>query len=98
MNWKFHPKAAEEYLDACKYYSEVDAHLASAFVGGFERAIGQIVNHPTTWRKVDEDIRLYLLLRFPYGVYYLVEAGQVLIVAVMHMRRNPGYWCDRILK
>ena len=76
----------------------MDAHLASAFVGGIERAVSEIVKHPRIWRKVDEDIRLYLLMRFPYGIYYLIEDGHVYIVAVAHMRRNPGYWLGRAPK
>jgi hypothetical protein len=34
--------------------------------------------------------------RFPYILYYrLVDADEVLIVAVAHARRRPGYWLRR---
>jgi toxin ParE1/3/4 len=35
---------------------------------------------------------------FPYGVLYTIEAEFILIVAVMHCSREPGYWKRRIGK
>ena len=33
---------------------------------------------------------------FPYAVLYSTEPQYILILAVMHHRREPGYWRDRI--
>jgi hypothetical protein len=33
---------------------------------------------------------------FPFGIAYAVIAGEVLIVAVAHLRKKPGYWADRV--
>jgi hypothetical protein len=33
---------------------------------------------------------------FPYAILYSIEAKYVLIVAVMHLSREPGYWRHRI--
>jgi len=43
-----------------------------------------------------EGIRRVLLQRFPFAVVYQVEPELILIVAVAHQRRRPGYWRDRI--
>ena len=43
-----------------------------------------------------EDIRRCLADIFPYGVLYTIEDDYVLIVAVMHLSREPGYWKKRI--
>jgi hypothetical protein len=34
--------------------------------------------------------------RFPYELYYAVEPDRLLVLAVPHQRRRPGYWIDRI--
>jgi len=41
------------------------------------------------------DIRRALVHRFPYGILYVPEQNQILIIAVMHLHRQPGYWQDR---
>jgi hypothetical protein len=33
---------------------------------------------------------------FPYGILYTIEAEFILIVAVMHGSRKPGYWKGRV--
>jgi len=33
---------------------------------------------------------------FPYAVAYLVDADRLLIVAVAHGHREPGYWHERL--
>jgi hypothetical protein len=34
--------------------------------------------------------------RFPYGLVYEVSGEEIVIVAVMHLHRRPGYWRDRV--
>lgn len=40
--------------------------------------------------------RRNLLRRFPFSVAYRVELQRMLIVAVAHARRRPGYWKPRL--
>jgi len=37
-------------------------------------------------------IRRCLVHRFPYGIIYAIENDTIYIAAVMHLRREPGYW------
>jgi plasmid stabilization system protein ParE len=39
--------------------------------------------------------RRALLSRFPFGVYYRLEGGEAVIVAIMHGSRNPRRWQTR---
>jgi len=41
------------------------------------------------WRRI-------LLRRFPFGVVYGVMDDQIVVVAIMHTRRKPGYWKNRM--
>jgi hypothetical protein len=36
--------------------------------------------------------RRLVLHRFPHAVLYRATAGEVQIIAVMHLHRRPGYW------
>ena len=96
MRWEFHPEALEEYREATLYYVERDPALALRFVEAVEDAIRRILESPERWRVLDEDVRRCLTRVFPYGVLYTIEPDFILIVAVMHCSREPGYWKRRV--
>jgi plasmid stabilization system protein ParE len=97
MRYEFHPAALEEYEAAALWYAERDPELAERFVQSVEEAIGRILEAPDRRRIIDQDVRRCLTRVFPYGVLYTIEADFVLILAVMHGSRKPGYWKDRIV-
>jgi len=95
MNLAFHEEALAEIQGAALYYAKRDPALGLRFVEAVEDAIHRITEAPTSWRIVDEDVRRCLTHVFPYGVLYTLEPDHVLIVAVMHCARAPGYWKAR---
>jgi toxin ParE1/3/4 len=45
---------------------------------------------------VEEDVRRCMTKKFPYAILYTIEPDDsILIVAVMHCSRKPGYWKER---
>ncbi len=60
-------------------------------------AVERIKANPGMWPVLDHQIRRCLVHRFPYGVIYSVDEqrSRVLILAVMHLHRQPGYWSER---
>jgi mRNA-degrading endonuclease RelE of RelBE toxin-antitoxin system len=36
------------------------------------------------------------LSRFPYGLIYTIDNGDILVLAVAHLHRRPDYWRDRL--
>ncbi|MDP2792818.1 MAG: type II toxin-antitoxin system RelE/ParE family toxin [Sulfurisoma sp.] len=96
MKIEFHPEALAEFRDAAAYYEKHQPVLGSRFINAVESAIAHIKESPTSWRIVEDDVRRYLTKVFPYAVLYSIEDGYILIVAVMHCRREPGYWRKRV--
>jgi toxin ParE2 len=43
-----------------------------------------------------EGIRRCRLGRFPYGLIYTLDNGDILVLAVAHLHRRPDYWRDRL--
>jgi hypothetical protein len=37
-----------------------------------------------------------MLQKFPYSLFYTIDSGDLLILAVAHHRRRPGYWVGRL--
>ena len=96
MRYEFHPAALEEYHQAALWYAQREPELAIKFVTSVENAIARIIETPTRWRVVDEDVCRCLTRIFPFGILYTIEDDFVLIVAIMHFSRVPGYWKSRI--
>jgi len=96
MRYDFHPEASEEFHEAILYYAERDPALADSFIDAAQRAIQQILDAPTRWGAFDEDVRRCLTRVFPYAILYTIEPEAILIVAVMHCSREPGYWKHRL--
>jgi len=97
MIYDYHPEALQEYAEATQYYLNISSSLSADFVSNIENGINQILLHPEAWHPVEEDIRRYLVQRFPYGIYYTIESDDyVMIQAVMHLNREPDYWKSRL--
>ncbi len=98
MRYEFHPEALAEYEAAALYYAERDLAVAQRFIAAVEDGIDRILDSPTRWRILDEDVRRCLTRVFPFGLLYTIEPEFILIVAVMHCSREPGYWKRRVAK
>lgn len=95
MTYSFHPEAEAEFKGAIEYYEDSEPGLGYDFSIEVFATIQNIVNYSTAWPVVEGDIRRCLVRRFPYGVLYSIEQGEILILAVMHLRRHPDYWKSR---
>ena len=70
--------------------------LGVAFSIEIESVLRRILETPDRFPFLEDDVRRCLARRFPYGILYTIEADYILIIAVMHCSRKPGYWRDRV--
>jgi len=96
MNYYFHPEARQELKGAINYYNECGSGLGYIFMDEVQASIERIIRHPKAWTKLSKNTRRCLTRRFPYGVIYQEINADILIIAIMHLKRKPGYWEDRI--
>jgi hypothetical protein len=96
MKYFFHPAAKKELLDAIKYYNKCRSGLGYMFMEEVQYSIDRIIKFPKTWSKLSKNTRQCLTRRFPYGIIYQETEEGILIVAVMHLHREPGYWEKRV--
>jgi plasmid stabilization system protein ParE len=87
--------ALSEQDDAAAYYESQKPGLGLEFLDEVERAIERIRQFPNAWQKASRRSRRCRLYRFPYGLVYQVRQDRIVILAVMHLHRKPGYWLGR---
>ena len=89
-------EALDEAEAAARWYAERSASAAAGFSEEIDTAESAIVDFPDAWPPFDHGTRRYLLRRYPFSVIYRIESRRILIVAVAHGHRRPGYWKSRL--
>ncbi len=96
MNYAFHPDALAELENATRYYADKQLGLELRLIAAVEACVAKIREHPERFLFLTSDVRRCLVRVFPYAVLYAEEPNLILIIAVMHCHRKPGYWQSRI--
>ena len=96
MKFLLHPEADVEFAGAVRYYSEISSELGIRFYREIERLFSDVGNHPERFRIFDPPARRHVSRDFPYAIIFTEKSGYLCIVAVMHLKRRPGYWRGRI--
>lgn len=92
------PDAERDVAEAVQWYDDQGSHLGDRFLDDLRKVLSRIRSMPRQFPAVGEAHRA-LLQTFPYGVYFLiVDSGLVVVVGVLHQRRNPSVWRRRIQK
>lgn len=92
---RYLPSAREELNEAAAFYEASVAGLGEAFLDDVERAIELISERPRIGASADRGFRKTILRRFPFSIIYVDLDEEILIVAVAHQRRRPGFWRGR---
>lgn len=92
----FRPEAREELRDAIRYYEKEEAGLGGEFLSEVRAAVELVLANPGAAPAFEAGTRRKLLARFPYSIIYLHESGRTEIIAIVHHRREPGYWTERV--
>jgi toxin ParE1/3/4 len=96
MKYEFHPEAELELCEAALRYESEVTGLGVRFGDEVERVIDLVVEQPEMGARVDENLRHFVLRKFPFSIVYAVVGDLVHIVAVAHGSREPEYWRLRV--
>ena len=88
--------AQAELDEAIAWYGAQAPGLGDAFLLETLKAVQLIEQFPTAWHPLTEEVRRCRLRRFPYSVLYAQAQGVILVLALAHQHRRPGYWRDRL--
>jgi toxin ParE1/3/4 len=91
----FHAEAEAEMTQAAAYYEAQQTNLGRRFLTSVQDAINRIQINPLLFSVVEENVRRCRTKTFPFDVLFQIHPGKLVIVAVMHLHRNPEYWKDR---
>lgn len=79
------------------FYEKRRKGLGHELIEDVTRTLDRIKESPQTYREVEKDIRSAQTKRFPYNVLYsLIDESSLIVIAIMHQSRKPGYWINRL--
>lgn len=89
------PLAEADLHDAARWYEDERAGLAERFLSDVDHTLARIRERPLQFPAVISDVRRALLHTFPFAVYFRASEKDVVVLAVLHLRRNPTVWRGR---
>lgn len=92
---ELHEEARLEVEEAFSWYLSRSIRAAEGFLRELERSLALVAESPTLWTQYEEDSRRYLLRRYPFALIYQLRNERVIVLAVAHLKRRPGYWKAR---
>jgi plasmid stabilization system protein ParE len=92
----FHPLAEREARAAYRWYARRSRRAALRFQQNVSTTVQRIASAPEQGASFRHIYRWMKVPRFPYLIYYEIRDPQsVLVYAIAHGRRRPGYWLRR---
>jgi plasmid stabilization system protein ParE len=89
------PGARRDFDESFDWYAERSAVAAERFTAAVDAALREIAADPDRFERMDARHRGCTVKRFPFRVVYRIEPARILVVAVAHAKRRPGYWTRR---
>lgn len=91
----FRRAATADLAKAYQWYEAEAPGLGEELLAAVAAAVASAADMPELYPVVRGDVRRLVVDRFPYGVFYRVVRERVVVIAVVHHRRDPARWHRR---
>lgn len=95
IGYRFLPLAEEEMIEASDFYEARSEGLGFEYLDDVQRIIDLARDYPKIGQSITGGFRRAVLQRFPFSIIYSEEPSEIVIIAVAHAKRRPGYWRGR---
>lgn len=94
MEFKLAPVAKSDVLEITDYYAEISTELAERFVSELETTLHGLCFQPGVGSRryahflADQSLCVWQLDRFPFLLFYRIDATWIEVLRVLHERRD----------
>ncbi|MGL5929287.1 MAG: type II toxin-antitoxin system RelE/ParE family toxin [Dermatophilaceae bacterium] len=97
---RYHPEALAELRADTAWYERRGTGLGDRFEASVDEVVDAALEWPESgavwpgWASTPI-VRSCRIAGFPYRLVYLITATELVVVALAHEKREPGYWRER---
>jgi plasmid stabilization system protein ParE len=88
--------AEQDVADAADYYDQRQTGLGDQFLAAVRDTLATLKSNPFVSAKVYREVRQTSVPRFPFVVSYFIAGDRIVVIAVLHGRRDPRGWKSRM--
>lgn len=89
---EFLEEAESELFEAAAWYESKESGLGKRFRNEIVHVLDRILEDPMLWREHSGGYRRVNCPVFPYYIPFFIRAEKIIVAAVAHEYRKPGYW------
>ena len=93
---RYHPLARSELIASALFYDKRNRGLGERFFSAVEATEAQICENPLRGQLFEAGTRKLSVKKFPFALIYKEFPDSVMVFAVAHFSRKPGYWLERL--
>jgi toxin ParE1/3/4 len=88
------PRAEADILRAKEWYNKKKSGLGDEFISEIRRFIKTLEENPEKRAFYYRNFRCLFTRRFPYKIFYIVEADRVVVFRVLHIKADHPRWLE----
>ncbi len=89
------PEAEADYEEGYEWYFVQSERAAEGLERAVDHAIGRISSRPEMYPFCDAQHQFATMKPYPYRIMYRVSSDEIIVVALAHGSRLPGFWRTR---
>ena len=78
------------------FYDERIRGLGERFLQAVKATESIVLKHPLSGQPYEAGTRKHRVRKFPFALIYKEFPDRVMVFAVAHFSRKPGYWIERL--
>jgi len=86
---------AQDELDNIFEAYDYQNNLGYAFINDVKETVQRIQSYPEAWHKSSAHSHRCILKQFPYAIMYQKRADDILVLAIVNLRKKPTLWASK---
>ncbi len=82
----------EDLIAGFDWYESLQPGLGEAFLTSVEAILSSIGLYPEIYAVIYGEVRRAIIPRFPFAIFYIVEAERTVALRLLHTARDPRVW------
>ena len=92
----FKPEVYDDIKTAYDWYESQRVGLGEDFLLTLEESYVKITRTPKLYQDIYKLVRRKLVRRFPYGIFFVIRENTIIVLAILHTKREPQKWQERV--